>query len=61
MSLSEFGEEVDCTKSHACGLANGDTTPGLQLAMRIYEYTKKVGGEKRAVPIDCWAKSVHAA
>ena len=56
MSLSEFGEAVDCTKSHACGLKNGDTTPGLQLGMRIYEFTKKKAGEAGAVPVDRWAK-----
>ena len=54
MSMSEFGEAVGCTKSHVCGMVNGDTTPGLNLALAIEEFTRKHGGETGMVPVGRW-------
>jgi hypothetical protein len=35
LSMTQFGDSVDCTKGHICGIVSGKTPPGLQLALRI--------------------------
>jgi transcriptional regulator with XRE-family HTH domain len=48
MTLLEFSERVDCSKAMVGALKNGDSAPGLALAVRIEKVTQ--------IPVARWVE-----